>query len=88
MTFNIKLSAAGKLRDEILARLKICDSEALVAENVRFNGHTCSPAIIGLGFSTEQERLAFLLEFKDRLLVCEPTDKQFKWGFDPDDIDF
>lgn len=88
MTFNLQLSLVGTDREEALQRLSQYQQPVMVAENERFNGQTSSRAICGLGFQTEDDRLMFMLEFKDRYPWMTATEQEMRWGFDPTDIDF
>lgn len=86
MTYNVefKYGAIKELRDTVLARLEDFQF-AKVAENMWFNGKYGGYQIKAVGFQTEEERVVFVLEFSEH---CHATDKQFKWGFDSNDIDF
>lgn len=90
MTYNLKLAAKRDLRDRILERIEVTYPGTLVAENMWFNGTIGGKQIIGLGFQREEDRVMFMLEFKEHndRLHLEPTDKDLKWGYDFNDIDF
>lgn len=88
MTFNVNVDAHGKLREDIIEYLTSWNIPHRLSENDWFDGMYGGRQIRGIGFEDDNDRMQFILAYKDKMRWCVATDDDFKWGYDPFDIDF